>query len=119
METRSLARLQVRICRRTGPLPQRIPHVRSEPDHIIDQFTRRLSWRLLLPCIRDHQQSSRGLGQLPHERRTSFQGKGKSDGTCTEVHFLQLNRLSGPPPETTHSVGIHDVSLYPTTAVEF
>ena len=93
METRGMARVQVRICRRTRPIPERISHVRSEPNHRIDQFTRRFFWRLLISCICDHQQSSRGLSQLPHERRTSLQRKSKGDGTRTEVHFLQLNRL--------------------------
>ncbi len=93
METRSMARLQVRIRRRTRPIPERIPHVRSEPNHNIDQFAGRLSWRLLLPCIRDHQQSSSGLGQLPHERRSSFQGESQGDRTYPAIYFLQLYRL--------------------------
>ena len=119
METGGVARLQVRICRRTGPISERIPHVRSEPNHSIDQFTRRLSWRLLISCIRYHQQSSSGLSELPHERRTSFQGESKSDWTYPEIRFLQLHRLSGPSPQTTHTLGIHHVSLDPTTSVEF
>ena len=118
METRSLARLQVRIRRRTGPIPQRIPHVRSDPNHTLDRYSRKLSRKLLLPCLRNHQQSRGSLGQLPHERRSGFQRESKGDRTYPEVRFLQLNRLSRPSPETPHIVGIHNLSFCSAAIVE-
>ena len=119
METCRVARLQVRIRRGTGAIPQRIHHVCSDPDHSPDWPTRRLSGRLFLPCVRNHQQSSGGLGQLPHERRSGLSGKSEGDWTYPKIHFLQLYRLCGPSPTTAHIMGIYDVSLYHTTAVEF
>ena len=119
METCRVARFQVRIRRGTGTIPQRIHYVCSDPDHSAYRSTRKLSGGVFLPCVRDHQQSSRGLGQLPHERRSGFQGKSEGNRTYPEIHFLQLYRLGGPSPKTTHTVGIHDISLYPTVDVEF
>ena len=114
-----MARLQVRIRRGTGTIPQRVHHVHSDPDHGPDRPTRELSRRLIIPCVRDHQQSSGGLGQLPDERCSGLQGKSEGDWTYPKIHFLQLYRLCGPSPTTAHIMGIYDVSLYYTTAVEF